>query len=81
MLKPKLRKNSKNKFSWGDVISEGVSQLIGELLFWILLAVLTTFPLVITGLLITYGLVWLIVPFIVLFALLIRSIYKRMQRN
>ncbi len=81
MLKPKLRKNSKNKFSWGDVISEGVSQLIGELLFWILLAVLTAFPLVITGLLITYGLVWLIVPFIVLFALLIRSIYKRMQRN
>ncbi len=81
MLKPKLRKNSKNKFSWGDVVSEGVSQLIGELLFWILLAVLTAFPLVITGLLITYGLVWLIVPFIVLFGLLIRSIYKRMQRN
>ena len=71
----------KNKFSWGDFASEGVSQLIGELLLWILLAVLAAFPLVTTALLITYGLVWLIVPFMVLFGLLIRSIYKRMQKN
>ena len=62
-------------------MSEGVSQLIGELLLCILLAVLTAFPLVITGLLITYGLVWLIVPFMVLFGHLIVSIYQRMQKN
>lgn len=79
MLKSKLRKDNKNNFSWGDFFGEAVSQLIGEFFLWILFAVLAAFPLVITGLLITYGLVWLIVPFVVLFGLLIRSIYKRMR--
>ncbi len=81
MLKSKLRKNNKNNFSWGDFFGEAVSQLVGELVGWIFIALLTTFPLFISWMLISSGLFWLILPFIILFLILVVSIFKRVNKS
>ena len=77
MLKSKLRKNNKNNFSWSDFFGEAVSQLIGELVGWIFIA----FPLFISWMLISSGLFWLILPFIILFLILVVSVFKRINKN
>lgn len=75
-LNKKMNKN-KRRFSWEYFFGEAISQFISELIVWILFAALTTFPLVLAWLLVSSGMFWLLVPFVVLFGVLIKIFYKK----